>query len=243
MSGDKNSKEPVAAEGYPNSPLVEVVCEIRFPGDLAVDCRKHEFHRAIRDAYSKILAPNVEAGQPVATKPYRFESPETAAGVMLAVDRFAYYETNYGSHKTFIPEFLRLAGVLSDIFHIDKLNRVGWRYINVIPFTREDGILPIRRFLRLGVDVPEGVSTHFENVKMLLLSRVPGGTITTKLESLMRPEDNQEAFLLDFDFGMTDSLRFSAIRDYVKHAHDNTRDLFERLITDEYREYLKGESI
>lgn len=243
MPAKKTSNRPDRAEVYPNSPLTEVVCEIRFPGDLAIECRKHEFHRAIRDGYPGILAPHVEAGEPVATKPYRFENRETGAGAMLAVDRFAYYEQRYASHKTFMREFLRLAGVLSEIFRLDKLSRVGWRYINMIPFSRENGILPIRRFLKLAVRMPEGASTEFENISMALISRVPGGSITTKLQSLIRPDDNQEAFLLDFDFGMTQGLRFSKLASYVKQAHDHARGLFEALITDEYREYLRGEAL
>lgn len=241
MPRKKPSQKRDLPEIYPNSPLVEVVCEIRFPGDLAIECRKHEFHRAIKDVYPTIFAPHVESGQPVATKPYRFEKTDKEAGVMLAVDRFAYYEKQYESHKTFIREFLRLAGVLSDIFHLDKLDRVGWRYINIIPFSRENGILPIRRFLNLGVKVPEGVSDDFENIRMVLISREPGGAITTKLQSLIRPDDNQEAFLLDFDFAMTESLRFSKLATYIKQAHDHTSSLFENLITDEYRQYLKEE--
>jgi uncharacterized protein (TIGR04255 family) len=221
---------------------VEVVCEIRFPWNLAVDCRRHEFHQAIRDPYRAIYAPDAEPGPPLVTRPYRFENPDTAAGVMVAVDKFAYYEQRYESHKKFTAEFLRLTAVFSEIFGLDTLDRVGWRYINIIPFTRESGILPLRRLLNLGVTGPTGVSGDFENVSIVLISKVARGSITTKLQSLIRP-DKQEAFLLDFDFGMTEGLRFTNLASYVRDAHDHTRGLFEELITDEYRQYLRGDVV
>jgi len=239
VTGEESNSDKV----YPNSPLVEVVCEIRFPWDLAVECQRDAFHRAVKKEFPCIFIPSPEPGQPLATRPYRFESVDTVAGVMIAVDKFAYYEKQYQHHEKFIEEFLRLADVFSRIFELDELSRVGWRYINVIPFSRENGILPIRRFLNLGVALPEGVSDEFENLNMVLISRAQGGTITTKFQSLMRPEDKQEAFLLDFDFAMTEGLRFSGLAGYVKRAHDCTRDLFEKLITDEYRRYLRGEAI
>jgi len=230
-------------EVYPNSPLVEVVSEIRFPWNLAVDCRRHDLFEAIRSSYRTIFAPQVELGDALVTKPYRFENPDTVAGVMVAVDKLAYYERQYKSHDKFIPEFLRLAGVFSDIFGLDCLDRVGWRYINIIPFTRENGVLPLRRFLNLGVRLPAGVSEDFENLSIVMISKAPGGSITTKLQTLMRSEDNQEAFLLDFDYGMNENLHFSKLASYVQDAHKHTRILFEQLITDEYRQYLRGDGV
>ena len=235
--------ESQTSELYPNQPLVEVVCEIRFPWDLAIECRRHEFHKLIKEQYSGIFVPRPDPGQALETTPYRFEDPERHAGVMVAVDKFAYYETGYAGHQKFIAEFIRLAQVFADVFGLHKLNRVGWRYINIIPFTRESGVLPLRRLLNLGVKVPKSVSEDFENLSIVLISRVSDGSITTKLQSLIRPEDKQEAFLLDFDFGMTEALVFSKLLSYVKTAHDHTQALFEELITDEYRQYLRGDVV
>ncbi|MCK5244887.1 MAG: TIGR04255 family protein, partial [Desulfobacterales bacterium] len=52
-----NEKKYKITEVYPNSPLVEVVCEVRFPGELAIECRRDEFYEKIRDRYPTILFP------------------------------------------------------------------------------------------------------------------------------------------------------------------------------------------
>ena len=138
---------------------------------------------------------------------------------------------------------MRLASLLGETYSISKIDRLGWRYINLIPFTREDGIVPLKRFLTVSLNVPNGMSEKFENLSMVFISKVAGGSITTKIESAMRGDKQQEALVLDFDFAMTANLNFSKLGDSVKTAHEHTRTLFESLITDQYRQYLRGSTL
>jgi uncharacterized protein (TIGR04255 family) len=234
-----SEKKYKISEVYPNSPLVEVVCEVRFPGELAIECRRDEFYEKIRDRYPTILLP--KAGDSLS--PYRFENEGRTAEIMLAINRFSFHEKKYSGHKRFIKEFNDLVKTISQTYSLKKLARVGWRYINVIPFTREDGIVPLQRFISINVNLPEGMSDKFENVSIVFISKAPGGTITTRIESIIRSNDQQEALLMDFDFAMTEKISFSRINSCVSRAHEQTRAIFENLITDDYRQYLRGETI
>ncbi|PXF56402.1 MAG: hypothetical protein C4B58_13530 [Deltaproteobacteria bacterium] len=231
------------SEVYPNSPLVEVVCEIRFPGEMAIECKRDEFYEKIRDKFHMILIPHIKSGAINSLKPYRFENSSRNAGIMLGIDRFSFYEKDYSGHKLFIKEFVRLVKMLGETYSLKKLKRLGWRYINVIPFSREDGIVPLKRFTSAGISLPSGVSDQFENLSIVFISKVPEGSITTRIESMIRTDDQQEALLMDFDFAMTEKLSLSKIGSCVSKAHKQTRELFENLITDDYREYLRGEMI
>ena len=231
------------SEVYPNSPLVEVVSEIRFPGELAIECRRNDFFDRIRNEYPKILIPQ-SGNKPITSlTPYCFENESQTAGIMMAIDRFSFFDRDYAGHKRFIKEFVRLAKILGEIYSIKKLNRLGWRYINVIPFNREDEIIPIQRFINFGFKLPEGISNKFTNLSVVFMSKVQDGTVTTRIESIIRSEDQQEALLMDFDFAMTEGITLSRINSCVNKAHKQTRNLFEKLITDDYREYLRGEMI
>ena len=231
------------SEIYPNSSLVEVVCEIRFSAELAIECKRNEFFDKIRDTYPNILLPQSIGIQTNPVTGYRFENESQNAGITLALNRFSFYEKNYSGHKKFIKEFTRLANTLIATYPLRDLQRLGWRYINIIPFSREDGIVPLNRFVVAGIKVPEGISDQFENLGIVFVSRVEGGAITTRIESILRSNDQQEALLLDFDFAMTEKLQPSKIETYAKKAHKQTRALFENLITDEYRQYLREETI
>ena len=244
----KNKEKQVAKkieldEVYPNSPLIEVVCEVRFPGDMAIECRKDLYYAKIKDKYSEILVPQVQPGKAMPFEAYRFEKKDRSAGVMLAINRFSFYEKKYERHKKFIREFMKLARLLGETYSISKIDRLGWRYINLIPFTREDGLVPLQRFLTVSLNVPNGVSERFENLNMVFISKVGDGSITTKIESVVRGGRQEEALVLDFDFAMTENLHFSKLGDYVIIAHEYTRELFENLITDQYRRYLQGEAL
>jgi len=244
----KNKKKQVVkkfelAEVYPNQPLIEVVCEARFPADMAIECRKDLFYAKIKNKYSEILVPQVQMGKAMPLEAYRFEKKDRSAGVMLAINKLSFYEKKYEGHKKFIREFMRLASLLGETYSISKIDRLGWRYINLIPFTREDGIVPLKRFLTVSLNVPNGMSEKFENLSMVFISKVAGGSITTKIESAMRGDKQQEALVLDFDFAMTANLNFSKLGDSVKTAHEHTRTLFESLITDQYRQYLRGSTL
>ncbi|KAA3596709.1 MAG: TIGR04255 family protein [Candidatus Scalindua sp. AMX11] len=230
-------------EVYPNSPLVEVVCEIRFPEELSIVCRTNDFYDKIRDNYPNILVPQKGGLLAGALPTYRFENQDQNSGIMLAINRFSYYEKEYSGHKPFIKEFIRLTKIFGEMFTLKHVNRLGWRYINAIPFTREDGIVPLQQFINFDLNLPGEVSRKYENFSFTFISRVTNGTITTKIESVARSDEQQEAILLDFDFANVKKLTFSNIKDKVNEAHNQARNLFENYITDEYRQYLKGETI
>ncbi|GAG28299.1 unnamed protein product, partial [marine sediment metagenome] len=75
---------------YPNSPLAEVVFEIRFPGEPAVECRRDDFFALVRQDFPKVWVPNIEAGQAVALQSYHFKSEDDKETLMVAINRFAY---------------------------------------------------------------------------------------------------------------------------------------------------------
>lgn len=231
------------SEVYPNSPLIEVVCEIRFPAELAIECRKDEFYNRIKDKYPIIRLPQNEKSATRALAPFRFYNTTQTAGILMGIDRFAFFEKQYNGHKAFIKEFVRLSKSLKEIYSLKNILRLGWRYINVIPFNREDGIIPLQRFTNFDIKLPDCIPDKFENLNFVFMSKVSGGTITTRLESIIRPDDQQEALLMDFDFAMNEKIVFSKLNTCVNKAHKQTRIIFENLITDEYRQYLRGETI
>jgi uncharacterized protein (TIGR04255 family) len=111
-------------EVYPNSPLTDVVCEIRFPGELEVECNRHVFWERVRSTYPHILVPMVEDGKPPALSHYRFRDEQASRHVAVALNSLAFSETKYSGHVLYIQEFCRLAEIFHDCFpKIDKVSR------------------------------------------------------------------------------------------------------------------------
>ena len=233
----------IKEEIYPNSPLVEVVFEIRFPGEPMVECRRHEFYDHVRSDYPRVLVPQIKAEGFPALEPYRFEKANGSAGIMLAIDKFVYYARKYPGYKEFKGKFLKLLSEFDKLFHLENLKRTGWRYINIIPFTRESGIIPLKRFLNFGLHLPKGIPEQHENLSITLISKMDDCSVTTKLESIISSDRSREALLLDFDCAKSKDLLFSKTETYIEEGHGVARNLFEALITESYRKYLRGEEI
>ena len=223
-------------ETYPNSPLIEVICEIRFPPDLAIDSKKHEFQQQIRDEY-----PNIGTrgrGDSEAAL-FRFENAHRTAGILMGLDRMARYEKKYTGHKNFISEFFKVFDKFRSIYKIKNVTRLGWRYINIIPYVRNDGLIPLDDLLQVKVLLGESYALPL-NFDITIESAVPNGSLTTKLATLTEQGTGREVMVLDFDFAMIANLQVSKLRSHVRHAHGVTRATFETLITDQYREFLRG---
>jgi uncharacterized protein (TIGR04255 family) len=239
-------------EVYPNSPLTDVVCEIRFPGELEVECNRHVFWESIRDAYPHILVPMAESAKPLALSHYRFRDEAANRHVMVALNSLAFSEAKYSGHVRYVQEFCRLADIFHDCFpRIDKVNRIGWRYINVIPYARESGLVPIGRLLNASVLVAEETLKSPKVFDIKVESAIDEGSVIVRLATIARKDGapskdgtSQEAILLDIDFGFESaSLRFNDYKICIDRARRHNRELFERLITDDYRKYLRGETL
>jgi uncharacterized protein (TIGR04255 family) len=231
---------------YPNSPLIEVVCELRFPGDLSIETKRDVFYDSLRDKYPNILVPQLKSGEAPLLTPIRFENRATNSGVLLAINKFGYFEREYKGHNLFFENFLEQAKNFTATFSkIKSLTRFGWRYINVIPFKREDGEIPLDQIFNFNISFGHGpkVYKRFENLNLVFITKCGAGEVTTKIESALEKDTSQEVIVLDFDFAFTKDLSTDGIESYLKLAHRETRGLFDSLITDEYKSYLQGDSL
>ena len=226
-------------EIYPNSPLVEVVCEIRFPPSLLIDSQKHEFQLQIEGEYPRLkFVAGAQGRQNLAS--FRFENAEMTAGILLGLDKLARYDKAYSGHKNFIRQFFVAFDAFKKAFPIKTLTRVGWRYINIIPFLRgEEGLVPLEDFLNIKILYSDAPARHL-GFDVTMESRLGPGSLTTKLATLRDQNTEREALLLDFDYALTENLRLSNLRPYIRDAHRETRRAFELMITDGYRAFLRA---
>jgi len=233
-------------ETYPNQPLSDVACEVRFAGEMQVECERHRFWNRIRSEYPSILVPQIENGQYVALKHYKFQNAEGNRSVAVALNSLAYSDTKYPGHRAFISEFARLAGIFHDTFpDIRQINRIGWRYINVMPFSREDGKVPISRILKFDISLPSAIFQSTKALNFEWTGRCLDGEVILKVQvAVSKDNPGAEALVLDIDFGQDRAdIKWKEVGAVVEDGRRKCRGLFEEMITDEYRSYLRGETL
>jgi len=228
---------------YPNSPLKEVVFEVRFKGLVAVECHRDEFYREVAKEYPNVFVPHVDPSIPPALQAYRFEKADGSAGIMTAINRIAYYSRKYPGYRKFRKETLRILGIFNEIFKLKKLTRTGWRYVNIMPYAREEDVIPLNRFLKLDLHLPLENPNCFKNIDVKLHIPVKVDLFSVTIRSLINVINKQEALVLDLDYSKNKDLEYNKIEDYIKESHGFARDFFEEIITEQYRAYLKGEVI
>jgi uncharacterized protein (TIGR04255 family) len=239
----------LSSEVYPNQPLIEVVFEIRFPGEPAVECQRDRFFSLIRDRYPKVFVPKLKAGQAPSLSPYHFRQQDEQASILTAINRVAYTTKRYPGFAEFKVEALRVTRLFAETFNLNRLHRIGLRYVNAIPFVREAGYIPINNFLKMGISLPLPVTDQLSSLSLSAVSGVSGGSMTTRVEHVVPEDKSNEALLLDFDFakdaesGDESTLRVDMLADYLEESHKHTKKMFESIITDDYRKFMRGEAI
>jgi uncharacterized protein (TIGR04255 family) len=228
---------------YPNAPLIEAVFQIRFPGEPAVECHRDKFFQLVRSEYSNVWVPNLHEGQAPALSPYHFKTDDGLHTVFTAINSIAFSSKKYGGFDSFKSEALRLIGLFVGTYGIEKLTRTGLRYINSIKFVPQEQKFPIFDYLNLALKLPDVFPSDFKNFDLAFVSSVKGGTITTRIGRIEAKDGSGDAILLDFDFAKESDLHVDQVAEYLDESHDCTKTFFEKVLTDEYLKYVKGEAI
>jgi uncharacterized protein (TIGR04255 family) len=226
-------------ELYVNSPLRSVVFEIRFPGEPAVECHRDRFFERVRSEFPQVFVPNVTEGTAVALSPYHFTSADNSRSLLTALNLFAFRTEAYPGYTSFREEVLRWIGEFTATFPLSHLTRTGLRYTNVIPFAPGSGF-PLARFLQIAVALADKPVNDFS--KFFMAAEIPtaSGSLTLRV-GIAPGEHGSEGILLDFDFARTNNLTIADIDGILDESHAATKQLFESLLSGEYRGYLRGE--
>ena len=224
---------------YPKSPLVDVTCELRFDGNLSVECNLDKFQQEVKKDYPLLLVPPTRLERPFKLEPYNFSDKNREKGILLSINYFAYYERKYSGHKKFIEEIEKYIPILKKLFGISKINRLSWRYSNLIEFqSNQDTTVPIGKFLNIKLNTPLGMCDEFHHFYFNFSSKLEHGILTTDIQPALNNLENKKFISLVYDYLMVENLNLDNILSKINTAHEESRNFFEEMITDEYRNFI-----
>lgn len=233
---------------YPNQPCIEVATEIRFQGELKIEDCRSKFQDIVRNEYSVLSVPGAMEGVAPALQPYRFETENRESGIQLAVNSFSCYSRDYPGHQIFIPSSFDLLDKLISLIGDLLVTRVGWRYINAIPFTREGGFIPLSNFFMKNEIFGDLLSRNIKDIDTTLVvtdEKIDSRVVMKSAHSKDLP--SEEVLILDIDsylvFAEVEKRSSSLqIKDYVEDVHLRSLNIFKGLLSEEYESFLKGGS-
>lgn len=232
----------MSIEIFPNSPLVEVVFEIRFPGDPVFECQRDKIFAEFKAEFPRVDVPTMFPHDRLPSfVPYKFVSEDGSESLAVAINSIFYSTSKYPGFDKFSFRALGILQRIAKNFPIKNLKRTGLRYVNLIPFSRENGTVPLRRFLNLEIKMSDSVSNEFQDINVGFVSKFEQGELTTRIgRSEKKKGGSGEAIVLDFDYAKTTNLDFKDIDKYMQESHDHTKKFFADLIAKEYLDVMRG---
>jgi uncharacterized protein (TIGR04255 family) len=227
---------------YKNPPLVESVFEIRFPPELAIECRKDEYYDQIRNEFPEVNLPLADSPEPCPMKNYLFRDSKREKGIQFSINKCSFHRYKYLGFNQFKGELLRYLGSFAEKFKIQTLYRTGLRYVNHIPILREEGVIPLGKFLNFGYNTPKSIPEKYDFLHTVLFVKLGEGSIRILIQYKKLPDEKEtEIIILDFDYFFEGNLEFSRVETYIDESHKHTKQIFEDLITDYYKRIMDME--
>lgn len=221
---------------------MESVFEIRFPPELTIECRKDEYYEQIRAEFPEINLPLVDSPEPCPMRNYLFRDSKREKGIQFSINKCSFHRYKYLGFKQFKEEALRYLGLFTERFRIQTLYRTGLRYVNHIPILREDGVIPLGKYLNFGYRTPESIPKTYDFLHTVLFINLGDGSLRILIQYKKLPDEKEtEIIILDFDYFFEGNLNFSEVQKYIDESHKHTKSIFEDLITDEFRKIMDME--
>lgn len=231
----------------PNSPLGEVVFELRFPGDLVWQERWAGIQSRLRSQFPQLFVPHIAAGDAVALKPLRLMSEDGRELLSFAINSFAFTTKRYKTFADFQARFDEVFAVIRDLYEPPAYTRAGLRYINWLPAElpgQEAKPGQVHPALKLRL---EGFSSRQDQLlvdpQVLFHVREDRHTLRVALlpdEALQRNVGALASRLLDFDCYTETPTPPAEVGDVLNKAHEIIDDAFFGVVTDEFLSFLHG---
>jgi len=232
---------------YTRNPLVEVICQLRFPTILRIGAEQPaDFQERLRRQYPLYTAqePSLELPQvakalfpmvrevnlptPSGLLTHRFATSDPLRFISLSQDFVALTEKHYERWEEFCEEMRNGERALMEVYNPAFYTRVGLRYIDVISRTdlglgtsSWSELLQPHIVAELGADRVSSAVLSTRTESVIQLVQPPDGRVKLVHGLGQRPETGEQCYVIDADF-------FVARKDGLREPFD-ILDGFNRL--------------
>ncbi len=207
---------------YGETPLVQVICQIRFPTILGIGSTDPaDFQERIRSEYplyerrSSLSADAAELAQrlaiplPPANVIHSFKTEEEDREIVLANEYLTLTDNAYERWETFVSSLETVKTALEELYRPSFYSRVGLRYINFINRKRlkleEVTWAELMNPILVGVLADDHVGPHVEEASgESLLDLGAGGRVRIRHGLARQPEIEEFGYMIDADFFTTE---------------------------------------
>lgn len=239
---------------YSKAPLVEVICQVRFPADLRIETTPpSDFQQRVRDSFPVLtqrhrtgLAPvPPELAQAVAalmpptggSTIWEFNTEDGRHTLQLLKDNLTLISRDYRRWEDFSEMFSGPYSALRDLYAPRFLTRVGLRYRDMIQRSKlgleNTGWTTLLKSHVLAEIAQNGFEARTEEAVRNLLVKLPEGGAKVRLKHGFAEIEgsSEQVYLIDCDFFVerTEVTNATSALDYF---HGNARRFFRWCVSD-----------
>ncbi|MDN7024019.1 TIGR04255 family protein [Methanoculleus sp. FWC-SCC1] len=236
--------------GYRNPPVIEAVCEFRFPPDTPWDAAIPE--RLYERLKEEFPHREVQKGQ-------ELEITQGNSGVsqkVISVERTILYSENrkillhignhilainclqpYPSWKVFQPKIQQTFNAIQEVTGITGIDRIGLMYLDKIEIPEETGKL--KDYFNFHPGIGEHLPQKFVN--FIVGCDFPFADMRDicrlQLTRAMQEKPGNSAFILTTDYFLAkrQAIAPDEVFEWLENAHREVREIFEGSVTDKLR--------
>jgi len=227
---------------FSKAPLKEVIFEIRFPISMSVACKRDEFYNEIREDYPEIFLPAPSFELHAFDQPVQYLNNDKSERVTCSAQSLSFSTTRYESFEVFKKQCVALAKIFFEKYKtIDKIKRIGFRYINHIPADRKENIVDLSSYLNFKFSLPDCLSKHnldqFQTIFFIELEK-DTSTIRVAIDDI-KDDKGKDVLMLDFDLISVREIGIKEIEKYLVTYHDKIEEVFLNITTDAYKKAIR----
>ncbi|MGR3174959.1 MAG: TIGR04255 family protein [Candidatus Scalindua sp.] len=229
-------------EVFSRAPLTEVIFEIRFAPNLSVACRRDEFYNEIKESYPELILPKISLEQHPLEQAILYRSSDKTNRITCSARSLSFSTPQYVNYEVFKDEFMRIITIfLKKYKTIDKIQRLGLRYINKIQVERKGNKLDLEQYINFKFSLPESLNrlnmAYFQNNFFVEFEDKISG-ITVIIDNI-KDDKNKDILLLDFDLISSREMNLDNIEGYLDKYHNKIEEVFLDIITDNYKKSIR----
>lgn len=227
---------------FSKAPLTEVICEIRFAPNLSVACKRDEFYNEIKELYPVLIMPKLSLEQHPLEQATLYSSTDQTKRIACSARALSFSTPQYKEYALFKDEFMRIITIfLKTYTTIDKIQRLGLRYINKIQVERKGKELDLKQYINFAFSLPKSLSRlHMANFQNNFFVEFDDGVSgITVITDNITDKDKKEILLLDFDLISVKEMHLDNIDGYLDEYHDKIEEVFLDIITDNYKKSIR----
>jgi len=255
---------------YKRNPLVQVVCQLRFPRILSINEKVPvDFQERIRKTYpiynvaveqqpQLIVEPGIDTMpkfiQNEQIKNYSFSSDDNVWRINLTNTFLSLSTSQYKRWEDFISHLQEPLCALKDIYSPAFFERVGLRYVDAfhrskLNITAETPWTELINPFALGflsnndiaVDVKGYSATSEIDLGKNAIVRII--TSTGFVGNILYPQNNEISFIIDSDFFFNSKKRLDELDDSLDYLHEHAGRLIRCIITEKLHNAMEPEKI